>query len=121
MNDATDFKVTLLGNGTPIPSKDRFGPCTLIEAGDQKLLIDAGRGATIRLAQLQIPIGRIDALFLTHFHSDHTVGIPDLWLTGWLESHFGMRQAPFRMIGPPGTDVQSEKGLCSRYRHSNCR
>jgi ribonuclease Z len=103
MNDATDFKVTLLGTGTPIPSKDRFGPCTLIEAGDQKLLIDAGRGATIRLAQLQIPIGRIDALFLTHFHSDHTVGIPDLWLTGWLESHFGMRQAPFRVIGPRGT------------------
>ena len=76
-----DFKVTLLGTGTPIPSKDRFGPCTLVEAGNQKLLIDAGRGATIRLAQLDLPIGRIDALLLTHFHSDHTVGVPDVWLT----------------------------------------
>jgi ribonuclease Z len=66
--------VTLLGTGTPIPSKDRFGPCTLFEAGNQKLLIDAGRGATIRLAQLDIPIGRIDALLLTHFHSDHLLG-----------------------------------------------
>ena len=105
MKDDPVFKVTLLGTGTPIPSKDRFGPCTLVEAGGQKLLIDAGRGATIRLAQLQVPIGQIDALFLTHFHSDHTVGIPDLWLTGWLESHFGTRQTPFQVIGPRGTDV----------------
>jgi ribonuclease Z len=90
------IKVTLLGTGTPIPSKDRFGPSTLIEAGARKLLVDAGRGATIRLQQLGIPIGRLDALLLTHFHSDHTVGIPDVWLTGWLESHFGTRRSPFR-------------------------
>jgi ribonuclease Z len=102
MTDDCDFKVTLLGTGTPIPSADRFGPSTLVEAGDQKLLIDAGRGATIRLDQLNIPIGRIDALLLTHFHSDHTIGVPDLWLTGWLQSHFGTRQKPFRVIGPRG-------------------
>ena len=41
----SDFRVTLLGTGVPIPSPDRFGPCTLVEAGDQKFLIDAGRGA----------------------------------------------------------------------------
>jgi ribonuclease Z len=87
----------------PIPRPDRFGPSTLIEAGDQTLLIDAGRGATMRLFQLGVPIGRIDALLLTHFHSDHTVGIPDLWLTGWLSSHFGNRQRPFNVIGPVGT------------------
>jgi ribonuclease Z len=39
-------------------------------------------------------------VLLTHFHSDHTVGIPDLWLTGWLQSHFGRREAPSRLIGP---------------------
>ena len=103
MNDICDFKVTLLGTGTPIPSIDRFGPSTLIEAGDQKLLIDAGRGATIRLHQLNIPIGRLDALLLTHFHSDHISGVPDVWLTGWLESYFGSRHTPFRVIGPRGT------------------
>lgn len=97
------FTVTLLGTGTPIPVPERFGPSTLIEAGDQTVLIDAGRGATIRMFQLGIPIGRIDALLLTHFHSDHTVGIPDLWLTGWLSSHFGARQKPFNVIGPVGT------------------
>jgi ribonuclease Z len=99
----SDFRVTLLGTGTPIPRPDRFGPSTLIEAGEHTVLIDAGRGATMRLFQLGIPIGRIDALLLTHFHSDHTVGIPDLWLTGWLSSHFGNRRQPFRVIGPTGT------------------
>ncbi len=105
MTGSSDFKVTLLGTGTPIPSPERFGPSTLIEAGDQKLLIDAGRGATIRLYQLGVPMGRIDALLLTHYHSDHTVGIPDFWLTGWLHSHFGRRNAPLRVIGPPGAQM----------------
>jgi ribonuclease Z len=98
----SDFRVTLLGTGVPIPSPDRFGPCTLVEAGDKKFLIDAGRGAAIRLYQLKIPIGRIDVQLLTHFHSDHTSGVPDVWLTGWLESHFGARRAPYRVIGPTG-------------------
>jgi ribonuclease Z len=99
---ASDFRVTLLGTGVPIPSPDRFGPCTLVEAGDQKFLVDAGRGATIRLYQLNIPIGRIDVQLLTHYHSDHTSGVPDVWLTGWLESYFGARKTPYRVIGPPG-------------------
>jgi ribonuclease Z len=103
MSDACDFRVTLLGTGVPTPSPERFGAGTLIEAGNQKLLIDAGRGITMRLFQLKIPIGKIDPLFLTHFHSDHTSGFPDLWLTGWLESSFGTRRTPFRVIGPTGT------------------
>ena len=102
MIGSQDFKVILLGTGVPTPRPDRFGPSTLIEAGGQKLLIDAGRGATIRLYQIGVPIGRIDALLLTHYHSDHTVGIPDLWLTGWLQSHFAARTKPFCVIGPAG-------------------
>jgi ribonuclease Z len=97
-----DFRVTLLGTGVPIPSPERFGPSTLVEAGDQKFLIDAGRGATIRLYQLNIPIGRIDVQLLTHYHSDHTSCLPDVWLTGWLESHFGTRRTPYKVIGPTG-------------------
>ncbi|HTG21872.1 MAG TPA: MBL fold metallo-hydrolase [Reyranella sp.] len=102
MMDGDNFKVTLLGTGTPIPVPNRFGPSTLVEAGDQKLLFDAGRGASIRLHQLGVPLGRIDALLLTHYHSDHTAGIPDLWLTGWLEAYFGTRKTPLRVIGPQG-------------------
>ena len=108
MTTSNGFRVTLLGTGVPIPSPDRFGPATLIEAGDQKLLIDAGRGAAIRLYQLGVPIGRIDALLLTHYHSDHTSGIPDVWLTGWLQSHFATRTKPFRVIGPIGAKTLME-------------
>jgi ribonuclease Z len=67
-------------------------------------LIDTGRGVAIRLFQLGIPIGKINPVFLTHFHSDHTSGFPDLWLTGWLESSFGTRRTPLRVIGPSGTE-----------------
>ncbi len=99
---SSDFRVTLLGTGVPIPSPERFGPSTLVEAGDQKFLIDAGRGATIRLYQLKVPIGRIDVQLLTHYHSDHTSCLPDVWLTGWLESYFGTRKSPYKVIGPTG-------------------
>jgi ribonuclease Z len=109
MTRKSDFTVTLLGTGTPVPRPDRFGSATLIEAGDQKLLIDAGRGATIRLFQLNIPIGSLDVLFLTHYHSDHTSGLPDIWLTGWLESFFGTRKTPMRVVGPTGAKVLMSK------------
>jgi ribonuclease Z len=87
----------------PQPNPLRFGPATLIEAGRQKILVDAGRGTTMRLFQLGIPIGSINLLLLTHFHSDHVVGIPDIWLTGWLGGKFGRRSAPMRVLGPGGT------------------
>jgi ribonuclease Z len=95
----SDFKVTLLGTGTPIPDPDRFGPSTLVEAGNKKLLFDAGRGVPIRVRQLGFRESKIDVVFLTHYHSDHTSGIPDIWLTGWLGNN---RQKPFRLIGPVG-------------------
>jgi ribonuclease Z len=101
--DADRFRVTLLGTGIPVPKPDRFGPATLVEAGGQVLLFDAGRGATIRLFQLHIPLSKVGPLFLTHFHSDHTVGIPDVWLSGWLGGPWARRITPFRVIGPTGT------------------
>ena len=95
------FRVTLLGTGSPVLLPDRFGPATLVEVGDQKLLFDAGRGVPIRLKQIGVPLARLDALFITHYHSDHTNGIPDLWLTAWLPAG-GARTQPFRVIGPTG-------------------
>src|SRR4051794_5974246 len=96
---AQNFKVTLLGTGSPEPRMDRFGPGILVEAGEKKLLFDCGRGAAQRIEQLKIPFTQIDALFLTHLHSDHVVGIPDLWLTGWARG----RKVPLQVWGPPGT------------------
>lgn len=96
---AQDLKVTLLGTGSPVPRMDRFGPSILVEAGKQKLLFDCGRGATQRIEQNKVPFAEVDALFLTHLHSDHVVGIPDLWLTGWIRG----RTTPLRVWGPAGT------------------
>jgi ribonuclease Z len=97
------IKVTLLGTGAPVPSMERFGPSILIEAGGQRLLFDCGRGASQRLWQMKIPLGQINALFLTHLHSDHVVGIPDLWLTGWIPAAYGRRSSPLIVYGPAGT------------------
>jgi ribonuclease Z len=97
------ISVVLLGTGRPDPDVDRFGPATLVEAGGQKLVFDAGRGVGQRLWQLKIPLGEVHTLFLTHLHSDHTVGIPDLWLTGWLPTPFGGRKTPLEVWGPQGT------------------
>ena len=96
------FKVTLLGTASPSPRPTRMGPSTLVEAGSQRLLFDAGRGVPVRLWQIKVPMGTIDALFITHYHSDHVSGIPDLWLTGWLSPPFGRRKTPFHVIGPTG-------------------
>lgn len=97
------FKVTLLGTGSPRPLIERFGPSILVEAGSERLLIDCGRGAPQRLWQLNIPLREIAAVFLTHLHSDHLMGVPDLWLSGWLATPFGGRTEPIRIYGPAGT------------------
>jgi ribonuclease Z len=99
---APAITVTLLGTGTPEPETERFGASTLVEAGGMRFLFDAGRGATIRLAQIKVPVGSIEATFITHFHSDHTAGLPDVWLTGLLPG-FGGRKNPMTIIGPVGT------------------
>ena len=95
------LQITLLGTGNPRPSLERFGPSILVEAGGQRLLIDAGRGAAQRLFQIgqRDALTGLDAVLLTHLHSDHTVGIPDVWLTPWI---FGRARA-LPLLGPAGT------------------
>jgi ribonuclease Z len=94
------IKVILLGTGTPLPIMERFGPSILVQAGGQSLLFDAGRGCLQRLRQVSVAYKNINALFITHLHSDHIVGLPDLWLTGWLVSE---RKTPLDVFGPTGT------------------
>lgn len=98
---AQALKITFLGTGAPMPVMNRFGPSILVEAGGQKILFDAGRGALQRLTQAKVRWQDVDAVFLTHLHSDHVVGFPDLWLTGWLVSPG--RDRAVRIWGPSGT------------------
>ncbi len=112
---ADEFRVTLLGTGSPAPLMRRFGPGVLVQAGGKTLLIDCGRGTTQRLMQSGLRLGQVDALFLTHLHSDHVVGIPDLWLTGWLEAAYAQRKGPFVVYGPTGTQALMD-GLTRAYQ-----
>ena len=100
--------VTLLGTGNPEPDPDRFSAATLVEAGGLRLLFDAGRGAAIRLHQLKVPLGSIETVFISHLHSDHVVGLPDVWLMGFINPVFGNRKGALRVQGPRGTGKMVE-------------
>lgn len=105
--DASKIKVVLLGTGVGPPiNLQQFGASTLIDAGATRMLFDCGRGATLRLAQVGVPIGSINRLFLTHLHSDHVIQIPDLLLTGWVGG--GTRRVPLEVWGPDGTTAMMD-------------
>tara|TARA_B100000579_G_scaffold414820_1_gene408820 strand:- start:113 stop:1126 length:1014 start_codon:yes stop_codon:yes gene_type:complete len=97
-----DIKLTFLGTGAPRPSPTRYGPSILLEAGETKLLVDAGPGMRQRIFQaggFEL-LTDIDTVLITHLHFDHTIELPNLWLTGWL---FG-RKKNMKVYGPEGTE-----------------
>ncbi|MCC7182347.1 MAG: MBL fold metallo-hydrolase [Rhodocyclaceae bacterium] len=109
MNGHCDtLRVTLLGTGIPNPDIHAFGTSTLIEAGGSRVLIDCGRGTVIRLAQMGLPIGHTDTVILSHFHSDHYVGIFDLLMTGTIRQPFAHRGGPLHVYGPPAVEHLAE-------------
>jgi ribonuclease Z len=105
------LKVTLLGTGTPTFNIRRFGFANLVQAGGMNIMIDSGRGAGIRLFQAGVSPGAIDAVFLTHLHSDHITGLPDVLSTGYLSwKLIGGRKSALNIYGPKGT-AEMSKGL----------
>lgn len=107
---ATRTRVVLLGTGTPSADPDRSGPAVAVVVGDQAYLVDAGPGVVRRavaasgrdsLPALGLPKLRI--VFLTHLHSDHTLGLPDLMFTPWVMG----RTTPLEVYGPPGTRLMT--------------
>ncbi len=91
--------VILLGTGYPRPDPNHAGPSTAIAAGDKWFVVDAGRGVTMRIAGTDQQYDKLAAVFLTHFHSDHIAGLPDLFNTSW---QFGRKTRPLELYGPPG-------------------
>ena len=96
---APGIAVTFLGTNGPMPEPGRVGTSTLIEAGGQTLLFDAGLNVTQQLVEAGISPAAVRDVFLTHFHSDHIAGLPGLWSTGWLRR----RDEALRLYGPTGT------------------
>lgn len=93
------MRITLLGTGCPIVDTMRLGPAALVRGGRTDLLVDCGSGVTQRLLSAGCPGCNIDALLLTHLHSDHLVDLYQLIVSSW---HQG-RDRPQRVFGPPGT------------------
>ena len=90
--------VILLGTGTPYPDPSASGPATAVVVNGRVFLFDAGAGLMRRVRAANLPINGPEALFITHLHSDHTLGYADLILTSWVMR----RRAPFPVFGPPG-------------------
>ena len=99
------LKVILLGTaGGPTINPERLGISTLVVAGSETLLFDAGRGLTFALARLSIPAATVTKVFLTHLHSDHVVSIPELFLFPWASQG---RNVPLQIWGPEGTSAMA--------------
>lgn len=111
-------RVVLLGTGTPVPDPDRSGPATAIVVDDSAYLVDFGPGVVRRAESAalnrKIPAvepGNLKVAFVTHLHSDHTAGHPDLILTGWTSS----RAVPLQVYGPSGLESMTEH-ILQAYR-----
>jgi ribonuclease Z len=105
------MEVVLLGTGNPVPDPQRAGAATLVRAGGRLLLVDCGRGVTMRLAAAGTNPATIDALLVTHLHSDHVWSLNDLLTTRWVLQP--VEQGPMPVVGPAGTAAFVEATLAS--------
>lgn len=93
--------LALCGTGSPFPDPTRAGPCSAIIAGDRLFIVDTGEGSARNLGFMGIPAAKIEAIFLTHFHSDHIDGLGPFLLQRW---GLGTSQTPTPVYGPTGVD-----------------
>lgn len=112
---AKGVKIVFLGTGVPEPNPDRQGPSLAVIVNGRAYLVDAGSGITRQAsAAYQRGISALsrDSLqiaFITHLHSDHTLGLPDLILTPWM----GGRKDPLQLYGPPGIKKMADNILAA--------
>jgi len=105
------LKVFLCGTSSPLPAPGRAQACVAVLAGDSLYLVDAGAGSAQVAAINRLPLERLAAVFLTHFHSDHIAALPEFNLNSWVAG----RPKPLAVFGPEGvTEVIA--GLNNAYR-----
>ena len=108
-------QVVLLGTGNPGPSPECSGPATAIIVNGQPYLVDFGPGVVRRAAAAQQKgVGALNPInikhaFVTHLHSDHTIGYPDLIFTPWVIG----RKVPLEVFGPPGIRAMTDHVLAA--------
>jgi ribonuclease Z len=97
--DSPNMTVVLCGTGSPLPDPQRAGACTAVIAGGEVVMVDAGPGASETLDLTRIPTGRLSAVLLTHFHSDHIGDLGEAMTQSWIAG----RDKPLDVYGPVGT------------------
>jgi ribonuclease Z len=105
--------IAICGAGGPLPDPKRAGACMLIIAGDTLLMIDSGSGGPRNIGRMQFPIGDVDAVLLTHFHSDHIDGLGETATLRWAS---GDNTSPLPVIGPTGVEKVVD-GFNMAYSH----
>ena len=103
-------RVVLTGTGVPVPDPERAGAGTLVDIDGVCLQVDAGRGTVLRLAGAMVPLQSIDAVLLTHHHSDHLVGLADLLLTRWVS---GAHHTT--IVAPDGPTARFAAGVLEQW------
>ena len=106
------LSVVLCGAGSPMPDPERSGPCVAVIAGRSLVIVDVGAGSARNLNRIGLRAGAIEAVFLTHFHSDHIDGLGELAMNRWVGA---AHTAPLPVFGPAGVD-DVVQGFDAAYR-----
>jgi ribonuclease Z len=115
------LNVVLCGAGGPLPDPVRSGGCVAVIAGDNMLVVDAGTGGARNLNPMGLPVGQVDAVFLTHFHSDHIDGLGEMATLRWASA---AHTEPLPVHGPEGVEevvagFNQSYALDAVYRHAH--
>ncbi|MBA4367083.1 MAG: MBL fold metallo-hydrolase [Desulfobacterium sp.] len=92
----------LCGTGSPMADIKRAGPCIAVVAGKHTYIVDVGDGSTKNITLMGFQTGKIEAVLLTHFHSDHIAGLGEIMLQRWAG---GSNHTPLDVIGPTGVET----------------
>lgn len=111
---APSTTVTLTGTGVPHPSPGRAGAGVLVRRGEVALQFDAGRGTVLRLCEAGCEPHQLDAVFLTHVHSDHVVGLADLAMTRWVQSRLH-DAGPLTVVAAAGEAERFTRSMLDPY------
>jgi ribonuclease Z len=112
LNELPDgLHVGLCGAGSPMPDDRRMGACTVVVAGQRLFVFDTGNGSARNIGKLGFVHGRIEAIFLSHFHSDHLDGLGELLMQRWVSTG---NVAPVPVYGPSGVE-QVVAGFMQAY------
>lgn len=107
--------VTITGTGTPVYAPGRAGPGVLVRHGDIGLQFDAGQATRLRLSEAGFDLTSLTAVYLTHHHSDHLVGLTDLLFTRWMET-FRAEAGPLPVHAPDGMAADIAEHLLDAWQ-----